>query len=153
MEDTKMTAIIKIKESCPSFSTKQIGQVFNANFLDESTCRRWILEALHPESSIRCPECGSELSESSHNRFWEGKRVRCSNCGKFFTALTGTALSGCHLDFRSVMLLAVFLYYGFRTDLIANKLDISNETVRLWQKKFIALDKLSNQNSLSEDFL
>lgn len=149
MEGIKMTAIKEITKSCPSFSVAQIGQVFDANFLDESACRLWILKALHNKPPVICPECGSKLSESCCGRFWEAKRIRCTNCGKFFTALTKTILSGCHLNFRSIMLLAVLLHYGFKTDLIAKKLDISSETVRLWQKKLSSLEKL---NELQEGF-
>lgn len=138
-----MIAINKIQKTGSSFSLIEICQAFGTDFLDESACRRWILNALHGESPISCPECGSILDEAYHSRFWEARRIRCYNCGKFFTALTGTILSGCHLDFRTVMLLAIFLCFGLKADFIANKLLLSSETIRLWRKKFEAIDRIN----------
>lgn len=115
---------------------------FGAQFLDETACRRWILTAIHRDRDIKCPECHMPLNEHAVRRFWEAKRIRCKSCGKFFTALTGTFLNGCHLDFRKIMLLAVLLHFRIRHDVIAGKLAISQETVRLWQKRFQANERL-----------
>lgn len=138
-----MIAINKIHEQEPVFSLIEIGQAFGTDFLDESACRRWILDSLHGDSYVMCPECGSKLTDPCKQRLWEGKRVRCCSCGKFFTALSGTVLSGCHLDFRTVMLLAVFLFFDVKAEFIARKLAISTETVRLWKKKFQAIERMN----------
>jgi len=119
------------------FSMVDAVQAFGVDFLDETACRMWILKSLHGESAVQCPECGSELTEKGLQRFWSGCRVRCCGCGKFFTALTGTVLSGVHLEFRAIMLIAVFLFFGVKADYIATKLSISTETVRIWKNKFM----------------
>lgn len=143
MEDTKIAAKIENQKSGSSFCMIDTCLAFGPEFLDESACRSWILNSLHKGSVVGCPECGSELGGSYPQRFWDGKRIRCCNCGKFYTALTGTVLSGCHLDYRSIMLLAVFLFFGVRPDFIAKKLDITTETIRLWRKKFEAIDRIN----------
>ena len=125
-----------------SFTPGDVGCKFWVGFLDEDFCRRWILTAIHGEREMNCPECHSSLIGVALQRFWEGKRICCRACGKFFTALTGTFLGGCHMDFREVILLAVFLHYRIPSREIARILKISQETVRLWEIKFQALERV-----------
>ena len=66
--------------------------IFGPNFLDESVCRAWVLNRLHP-GGARCPGCGSRLHSKKSARFWQDKPVRCG-CGKSFSARTDTALAG-----------------------------------------------------------
>ena len=79
------------------------------------------------------------IPEKSQPRFWAGERVKCC-CGKFFTALTGTILSGCQLDFREVILLAVLLFLGVPDKVIAGFLRMSTAGVRLWRQKFESIE-------------
>jgi transposase-like protein len=74
--------------------------------------------------------------------FWENKRIKCDRCGKYFTALTNTFLSGCHFDFREIVLLAFLLALGVSDNQIATTLKISDESVRLWRLKFKELEKI-----------
>jgi transposase-like protein len=136
MEGTKMIAKYETCDKREIFSMVDAVQTFGIDFLDETACRMWILKSLHGESAITCPECGSGLTDKGLQRFWSGCRVRCCSCGKFFTSLTGTVLSGVHLEFRAIMLLAVLLFFGVKADYIAGKLDVSIETIRIWKKKF-----------------
>jgi transposase-like protein len=68
--------------------------------------------------------------------FWDCKRIKCGRCGKYFTALTGTFLSGCHFNFREIVLLALLLALGVVDKQIAAILKISSENVRLWRHHF-----------------
>lgn len=128
--------------STRAFIPADIGRDFNADYLDETICRDWILAAIHGRGMQRCPKCHEPMTGISSQRFWEGKRICCRACGKYFTALTGTFLSGCHLTFSGVILFAVFLYYRIPVREIARVLRISLETVRLWEIKFQALERV-----------
>ncbi len=124
------------------FVPHDVAASFRAGFLDEDACRAWILGTIHGRGPVRCPECRGEMEGKALQRFWEGKRVCCRRCGKFFTALTGSFLAGCHMTYGEVLLLAVFLHFGISPREIAGILKISPETVRLWDIKFRALDKM-----------
>jgi len=124
------------------FIPVEVARVFRADFLDEEVCRRWILKTIHGDGEMMCPGCGAPLAGIALQRFWEGKRICCRTCGKFFTALTGTFLAGCHMTFREVILFAVFLHFRIPPREIARILRISVETVRLWEIKFKALEKM-----------
>ena len=112
----------------------EILDSFDAGFLDENRCREWIISILYRDGII-CPECGIPVRDSDLRRFWLGKRIRCYNCTKFFTALTDTFLSGIHLDFRRIVLLMLFITLGLDNNFIARCLNCNPETVRLWKKK------------------
>ena len=113
------------------------------DFINESTCREWILKKLHPAGAY-CPGCGVAIPEKSLQRFWMSERVKCCQCEKFFTALTGTFLSGCQLDFREVVLLAILLSPVMPDKTIADILKMSAANVRIWRNKFEAMGKLNN---------
>jgi transposase-like protein len=136
MEHTKNTAKPQ--------SVKLIGvawpghclQDFSAKFLDEDKCIRWILSRLHPDNAY-CPSCGTIILDSQRlQHFWGCERLKCKQCGVFFTALTDTIFSGSHMSLREVYLMMLLIAAGFKNRTIAEKLNISNESVRLWRSKF-----------------
>jgi len=108
------------------------------------------LKAIHGSDGIDCPECHASLTGVALQRFWEGKRIRCCACGKFFTALTGTFLSGCHMSFSQFILLAVLLQFNVHHRAIATILRISTETVRLSERSIYEFIENSRVNP--EDF-
>jgi len=149
MESIKINAIQNLRPEIDppateprSFTPRDVGCQFGAGFLDEGFCRRWILSGIHGAGQITCPKCRVPLSDIALRRFWEGRRICCRACGKFFTALTGTFLGGCHMDFREVILLAAFLHFDIPHREIARILRISPETVRLWDIKSKALERV-----------
>ena len=153
MDALENTASYKRRTAAGNFDLHEVALSFNADFLDEESCRRWILDNIYHEKDFSCPQCSAPLTVKGLLRFRTAERVRCHACGKFFTALTGTFLQGCHLTFRQIILLAVFLYFGIRHTVIAGKVGISEETVRLWQKKFQAIKKIrdiENENGSAE---
>ena len=125
-----------------SFTIGDVGRSFKAGFLDQEVCRWWILKKIHGDGAITCPECYAPLTDIALRRFWEGCRICCRACGKYFTALTGTFLGGCHMDYREIYTLALFLHHNIPAREIARILQISSETVRLWEIKFEALKRV-----------
>jgi transposase-like protein len=125
------------------FAPADVLAEFNAEFLDEMWCRAWVLQRLHRESP-RCPGCEEEIPDRLMQSFCETRRIRCDRCEKYFTALTGTFLSGCHFSFREIVLLAFMLALGIRDKQIAATLKISVESVRLWRHRFNAIARANN---------
>ncbi|HSW38051.1 MAG TPA: hypothetical protein VLL97_01000 [Acidobacteriota bacterium] len=121
------------------FAPTDVLAVFNVNFLDYDFSRIWILKRLHP-SGAHCPGCGAAVPENKLQRFWSNRRISCRACGKYFTALTGTFIAGCQLDFRGLVLLALLLALGVHDKQIAAIVGMSAENVRLWRRKFMAIE-------------
>jgi transposase-like protein len=153
MEGAEMTAIDVVDlapERCHrAFLPADVLKEFRAEILDEPWCRLWILKRLHRRDP-RCPGCDVPVPEKSLQRFWLGARIRCDACGKFFTALTDTFLSGCHLSYQEIVLLGFLLAMdshsmnGISDKQIAELLEISAEAVRIWRHKFSAVDRLQS---------
>jgi transposase-like protein len=122
------------------FTSDDVRRDFPADFLDETTCRLWILKRLHPEGP-HCPACGLSVHDRFEHRFWMCARLRCP-CGKYYTALTGTFLSGSQFSFAEIILLAMFFSLRVSDGEIADILDISADNVRLWRHKFEGNKKL-----------
>ena len=148
MEQAKIMAKNKDASVAPSFTVDDVLKFLGTDFLDDDYCRLWILTKLHPEEQISCPECYTALPKKSLPRFWNGRRLRCSNCGKFFSALTKTFLSGCHLQYTGIILLAMFLGLQVPSNIIAEKLGISSESVRLWRQKFQAIERMKDMKAI-----
>ena len=111
-------------------------EALNADFFDEAHCREWILNKLHPGGAF-CPGCHRSINDSRRrDHFWNGDRLNCEYCGKYFTALTGRIFSGSHLDFKRLFLLAALSGAGINDKIIAEKLNITPESCRLWRIKF-----------------
>lgn len=143
MDVLENTATIN-KRPSPGFCLPaDVARTFSADFLDEDACRHWILEKIYNGMDISCPKCSMPLTEKGLRRFLMAERIRCHACGKFFTALTDTFLQGCHLTFRDIILLATFLHFDIHHREIARILRISPETVRLWEIKFSALERIN----------
>lgn len=125
------------------FTTSDVLKSFNVDFLDEAWCRAWITEKLHGNEA-RCPKCDWSVSERLESSFWGMKRIKCGRCGVIFTTLSGTFLTGTHLDCRGIVLLALLLAIGVQEKEIARIVDISAESVRLWRHRFEAISLAKN---------
>ncbi|MEN6623625.1 MAG: hypothetical protein ABFD50_19025 [Smithella sp.] len=139
MEAIENTAINVNNENFGLFVPADVLKSFNADFLDEDRCRVWIMWLLHRDIT-QCPKCGEEIPQHLWRSFWICNRIRCSHCHTYFTALTGTFLSGCHMKFREIILLSFMLSLGASDKAIAETLKISAENVRLWRLKFKELE-------------
>lgn len=139
MELTKNITEIKDAKILGILNPSQVIKAFTAEFLVEAFCRYWVIEQLHPAKNFKCPECGARIPDNLLRSFWENKRIECK-CGKWFTALTGTFISGCHMDFREIVFFMLLLGLGVQDKEIARMLKISTESVRLWKLKFKELE-------------
>jgi transposase-like protein len=136
MEDTKKPAKSQLaKSDAPSWPNDCL-QSFSAKFLDEDKCISWILSRLHGGNAY-CPNCGAIILDTQRlQHFWGCERFKCKKCGTFFTALTDTIFSGAHLSLRELYLMMLLIAAGLKDKMIAEKLAISTESVRLWRSKF-----------------
>ena len=123
------------------FTPADVLEVFDVNFLDYDFSRMWVLKRLHPNGAY-CPGCGAALPENKLQRFWSNQRISCRACGKYFTALTGTFVGCCQLDFRGLVLLSVLLALGVHDRKIAAIVGMSRDNVRLWRRKFARGEKV-----------
>jgi len=123
------------------FTPADALEVFNVNFMDYEFSRIWILKRLHPDGA-HCPGCGADVPENKLQRFWSNGRMACRHCGKYFTAMTGTFISGSQFEFRVVYLLAVLLALHIPDRQIAKITNMSAENVRLWRLKFLDAEKM-----------
>lgn len=122
-------------------------EALNAEFFDEEKCREWVLKKLHPCGAF-CPGCKRTIDDACRiAHFWNGDRLNCQNCGKYFTALTGSIFSGAHQNFRGLFLLAALSGAGINDKIIAAKLSLTPESCRLWRIKFKNLPLLSSKVS------
>lgn len=134
-EPEKKATVIKAKTFIPA----EVKEAFGAGFLDADYCRQWVLKRIHG-STGRCPNC--QVESESQERFFQGARIRCRSCGKYYTALTGTFLCGTQFDFKEIILLALFLEIGVANHYIATLLGVDQETVRIWRNRFNTLRAL-----------
>lgn len=108
--------------------------LFGPRFLDKDVCREFIFKHLHPDGAS-CPACGSGLNQAKSVRFWQGKAVNCYDCGKTFTARTGTVLAGKGLSNQEIVLLFYLFARGESDVRIAEVIGCNRETVRLWRRE------------------
>lgn len=147
MEPTNNNTNIAGGPSIGFFTPGQALAVFDAGFLDFDKCRRWILTMIHGKQPV-CPLCARPIDDEARlQRFWSGQRVMCRHCQRFFSATSRTFLSGCHMDFNEIYLLAVLLAAGLDNCRIANVLDCNPETVRLWRHRFSGMAELGKVES------
>jgi len=141
MEDAEKIAIDDNLKPYGVFTPADIFSAINADFLGERQCRQFVLESLHSDRA-KCPECGSDIAPNLVQSFWEVRRIECGKCGKWFNALTGTFLSGCHFNFQEIVLFAMLISFEVPDKEIARIMRISFESIRLWKLKFKELEKI-----------
>lgn len=112
-----------------------IFKIFTPAFLDEAYCRKWILERVHPDG-LFCPECKKPLREQRQEAIWKGGKTACFECGKQFTALTGSIFSGYRSDYRTIFFTLFLIGAGFSTNDIMVKTGISRTSIIRYKKIF-----------------
>lgn len=118
-----------------AFTPAEAAHAFDPEFLDLDACRGWILNRIHKNGAF-CPGCGSSIQDEQRLiRFWSGKRLSCPSCGKKFTSLTGTFLSGSHMEFRALFLMFLSFGQGASTADMASRIGCDPATIRNWRKK------------------
>lgn len=134
-----MTAKTK---TCRFISPQKLIEDFSANFLDECFCKEYLLQKLHP-SEYCCPHCKNTIiDETTLKNFFSVKRCQCKFCKRWFNAMTGTFLQGSHLAVREIILFMLLFGYQVSSHDIARTLSVHPDTVKLWQKKIEALNRV-----------
>lgn len=133
------------------FTVDEAAGEFRADFLDEERVRSWLFRKLNP-AGPRCAHCGEGvLPGRAASTFWAGGRVCCKRCGKYFTASTGTMISGAALSEREIFLVALLLGLEVPVAEIAEVLGRTEETVRFWRGKLAFASEFVSPGP--EDFL
>lgn len=127
----------RISDRCEhgNFTTTDVFREINSNYLNSHSCMMWIVKKLHP-GGARCPSCLNPIQATGYSRYLTGQQIRCNKCGKFFTVLTGTFLSGTHMEYHDIFFLAFLLELGLSTKQISEKMTLDPDTIRLWKAKF-----------------
>ena len=121
------------------------GALFNSEMLEWAKTAHWMIDQFHSDGK-RCPHCGVEIADEARlQRWYRGERIKCSStgCGRFYTSLTNTVLSGSTLDPRELFLLKCLLEWGVAAGTIVTIIPINKETVERWKKRFQAMERLS----------
>jgi transposase-like protein len=105
-------------------------------FFDKNACESYILKKLHNPLVPVCPRCRTIASDlATIENFVALDRCRCKSCGKWYTATTGTILHGTSMDMRQVVLLAALTALDVPLKIIARKVGMHPDSVRIWQRK------------------
>ena len=115
---------------------------FNAGCLDRMVCLAWLENALH-RGVARCPSCMAKVADKQLARWKAFERLQCPDCGKFYTAATGTWVAGAKLEANQIFVLAALVAMKVDRPLIAAAIGISEVTVRYWVDKFAAIEAIA----------
>lgn len=125
------------------FTPVDAAAFFGMDLIKFDDCSRWLVTRLHPDGCF-CPGCSVEITGSSRlERFRQMEQIRCTECGKKFTAKTGTILNETKLEAREIYLLACMIKWKVSPNEIADTLKVHVDTVRNWQSKFQALAEVA----------
>jgi transposase-like protein len=116
------------------FSPNDVLASFMESIMDEERCRAWLIRRLHG-ADWSCPGCSRPVNSNLLARYFDGGRIKCSACGTFFTALSGTFLSGVHFNCRQIIVMYFMMSQGIFDKQISETVGINIESVRLWRKK------------------
>jgi transposase-like protein len=104
--------------------------------LDARVCAWWLVARLHPNGPA-CPHCSNSVHPDSLPRWRELRTLRCTSCGRKFSARTGTILHGANLAPTQIVLMALLLGLRQSNQTIAKLAGCSDETVRQWRERLI----------------
>jgi len=116
------------------FLPADVVRDFDTTWLDEALCRSWVMLRIH-HAGAGCPECGTGLTESQRLSFFNQRRVRCSGCGKYFSATTGTFICRTKLDYRQLVLMYFLIGIGVDDEKISTALNVDKTTVWKYRKQ------------------
>ena len=122
----------------PSFTPSGALGFLDSSMISSEMVRMFFVSALHPEGPT-CPHCKQAILKDSRRKdFYSLERVRCQWCHRKFTARTGTPIEDLRIPERSLYLMLVLMALCADKRTIAQITDLSEETVRLWSKRFEA---------------
>ena len=109
-------------------------QEFFVPMLDPDHCREWLIDWLHPDGAA-CPKCGYVPKRRAAARWRKGTRVCCYDCKTYYSAWSGTILSGAHMGPVALVLMFYLMGLGLPEKVIAARLQVSPDTIKLWRNK------------------
>jgi transposase-like protein len=109
------------------------------DLLDEEQCYGFLVELLHPEEGLRCPE-GHELPDGqAPHKKPEGRApvvsYRCHQCGAVFNVFTGTVLSGIRHDCSTIVMILRGFAQGVPTQHLADELGLDYSMLLEWRHR------------------
>ena len=135
--------VMAVFEGKGVFTPVDAASFFGMDLIKFDDCARWLVSRLHPDG-VKCPGCSAAVTDDNRlSRFRQMGQIRCPECGKKFTAKTGTILNETKLEAREIYLLAVLIYLEVSPPHIAAILRVHVDTVRNWQSKFQALTEVA----------
>ncbi len=130
-----MHMVAKNAKKQGAFKPIDVVGALDPGWLDESTCRMWILRQLHQRGAC-CPGCGTPITPRQRVPFSEFNRIACGSCGKYYNAFSNTFLSGVQGDLRKLVLMAYLIGLGLSDSAIAGHLGVARSSVWRFRKKF-----------------
>lgn len=96
--------------------------------MDADSCRTFLIRRLHPGGPC-CPDCGISLVGRQGESFLAGGRVRCRDCGRWFTYRTGTPFQGSLASDQQLCLFALLCAAGCSIWTIAAACHVTEEAI------------------------
>jgi transposase-like protein len=123
------------------FGLQDLLRGFEITMLDAPRVRAWIVAHLH-QGGPGCPFCGVRITHAKPVQSWAaGRRLRCPDCGHFFTAFTGTFLAESKLSLAQFYVMALLLALRVPDADIARIISRTDETVRAWRRRFASMEE------------
>jgi transposase-like protein len=124
------------------FGLQDLLRCFEMTMLDATRVRAWIFGRLHSGVCPECPFCGVQITHQKPVQSWAaGRRLRCPDCGRYFTALTGTFLADSKLSLEQFYIMALLLALRVPDAGIARVISRTEETVRAWRRRFASIEE------------
>lgn len=107
-------------------------------YFSERECRKWLVHELNPDGA-NCPSCGQDQDSSRLQLVYSLKRIKCSSCGRKFSAYTGTVFEGTQLGPRQIVIMLMLFRMGRSNADIARAAKMSRSTAARWRRYFRAV--------------
>lgn len=104
--------------------------------IDADAARSWVLQRLSPAGPV-CPGCGVVAIGGQAEAWRRDKRIRCNECGRFYSNRSGTIVEGCMLGWRDIYLMLVLIAAGCTADEIAPRVGVHPRTIVRMQRRIM----------------
>ena len=103
-------------------------------------CYEWLLRHFHPEG-LKCPHCGSSLSQARTFRITKKSQVpdyRCRQCDKTYNVYSKTVFEARYFTPEQAVLLVRGVVKGEQAQVLANEIGVCRQTVQAVRKLILA---------------
>jgi ribosomal protein L37AE/L43A len=130
--DTSAETAISVAVQLPSPEAAFL--TFGPDILNTVKVRQWLLNHLH-QGRAACPTCGYKIEGRPAQSFWNGGRVVCRECRRFFSATTGTVLSRVKLSESCIYIILLGMALELNDKAISAMVGVTSSTVRDFREK------------------